>query len=164
MAAYRILEVILAVLSPVVVVVQLVTTFVLGILISITFGLLLLPLSAVWLLLLAPMLAASWLCGRVGALRNPIGILGIPWAVLASTYACWVTSMGEFESRALKIMLAESWPFTWELWRFSAGRLDVDSIAGGPFDVVLERVSRGDAIRQRTLDRLAARQPLDPDV
>ena len=151
-------------LAWVVVPVQVVTTFILGILASISFGLLLLPTSAIWIVLLFPMLGTSWLCSKAEALRNPLGVLGIPWAALTNTYACLIPSMGEVESRAAKLMLTESWPFTWEFWQFQRGRLELASIEGGPFDVVLARVSRGDPVRQRTLDHLSMGVSLDADV
>ena len=72
--------------------------------------------------------------------------------------------MGEFESRAAKLMLAESWPYSWEFWRFQTGHLELGSFEGAQFDYVLGRISRGDAVRQRTLDRMSVREPLDPNV
>ena len=164
MLANRLLGTLLTVLSLVVVPVQLVTTFLLGILVSISFGLLLLPLSAIWMALIFPMLAVSWLCSRLEALRNPLGVLGIPWAAVATTYACFIPSMGEVESRAVKLMLAESWPYKWEFWQFQRGRLGLASIEGRPFDMILAQISRGDPVRQWTLDHLSAGEALDADV
>lgn len=164
MVANRILDAILTVLAWIVLPVQIVTTFVLGILVSISFGLLLLPISAVWVILLFPMLGASWLCCRVGMLRTPIGLLGIPWAAIANTYACLMPSMGEVESRAAKLMLTESWPFTWEFWQFQTGRLNISSTNAGSLGEILERVSRRDPLKQRTLGRLSRREQLDPQV
>lgn len=164
MVANRILDAILTVLAWIILPVQLVTTFVLGILVSISFGLLLFPISAIWMILLFPMLGASWLCSRVRVLRNPIGLLGIPWAVVAYTYACLMPSMGEVESRAAKLMLTESWPFSWEFWQFQTGRLHIASIEAGPLSEILARVCRMDPLKQRTLDRLSRREQLDPQV
>lgn len=144
--------------------VQAVTTFVLGLLVSVTFGLILLPLSAVWVVMLAPMLAISWLCSRFRVLRNPLGFLGIPWAVLAHTFACMVPSMGEFESRAAKLMIAESWPYSWEFWQFQSGKIPFALIEGSEVENVFLRIARDDSIKQRTLQRIAQREPLDPHV
>jgi hypothetical protein len=160
----RILDVIITVLAFVIVPVQFVTTFILGILVTCSFGLLLLPLSFVWIILIAPLIGASWLCSRIEVLRNPIGLLGIPWAVVALTYACLVPSMGEFESRAHKLMLVESWPFCWEYWQFGGGRLELWSPEGKTLNMVLDRISRNDSVKQRTVNRLSRREQLDPDV
>jgi hypothetical protein len=161
------LDAILTVLAWIVVPVQLVTTLVLGLLVSLPLlGFLLqLVISLVWMvLLLLPMLGLSWLCSKAEPLRNPIGLLGIPWAVVADIYVCLMPSMGEFESRAAKVLLAESWPFSWEFWQFQRGRLDIESTKAKPLREVLIRESRNDALKQRTIDRLARREPLDPQV
>jgi len=164
MVANRVLDAILTVLAWIVVPVQLVTTLVLGILVSLSFGLLLLPISLIWMILFFPMVGASWLCSRAEILRNPVGLLGIPWAVVAHTYVCLMPSMGELESRAAKMLLANSWPFSWECWQFQRGRLDIASTEAAPLRKHLTRVSRNDALTQRTIDRLARREPLDPQV
>lgn len=160
----RILDAILTVLAVVVVPVQLVTTFVLGICVSVSFGLLLLPISAIWMLLLFPLLGASWLCSRIEVFRNLIGVVGIPWAVVANTYASLMPSMGELESRAAKLMITESWPYCWEFLQFQSGRLDMASIEAKPLVEVLKRVARRDPLKQRTLDRLLRREQLDPQM
>ncbi|HUX00115.1 MAG: hypothetical protein WBD63_02895 [Phycisphaerae bacterium] len=166
MVSNRILDVILTVLAWIVVPVQLVTTLVLGLLVSLPLLglLLLLVISLPWMVLLIPMLGLSWLCSRAELLRNPIGLLGIPLAVVADTYACLMPSMGEFESRAAKLLLTESWPFSWEFWQFQNGRLDIASTQAEPLRKILTRVSRNDPLRQRAIDRLARHEQLDPQV
>ena len=165
-ASNRILDAILTVLAWIVVPVQLVTTLVLGLLVSLPLLglLLLLAMSLVWVVLLFPMIGLSWLCSRTEPLRNPIGLLGIPLAIVADTYACLMPSMGELESRAAKLLLANSWPFSWEMWRFQTGRLDIASTQAAPLREILTRVSRNDPLMQRTIDRLARREPLDPQA
>jgi len=87
--ANRILNVVLTMLAWIVLPLSFVTTFVLGVLVSITFGLLLLPISLVWIiLLLGPLLGLSWLCQKVPPFRNLVGVLFLPWAVLADTFVC----------------------------------------------------------------------------
>jgi len=164
MAANRILNVILTALGWLIVPVQIITTFVLGILVYISFGLLLFPLSFIWMILFFPLLGASWLCDKVTTLRNIIGLLGIPLAVAAHTYACLVPSMGELESRATKLMLTESWPFTWEFLQFQTGRLEMASINEGPLGDVLDRISGQDPLKRRVLDRLSRREEPDPQM
>ena len=154
MAANRLLDWALTALAWVVLPVQLVTTLVLGLLVSVSFGLLAWPIGLLWMVFLWPLVGASWLCSRVEALRNPIGFLGIPWAILANTYVCLMPAMGELEGRAAKLLLTETWPFTWEFRRLQAGTLDLGSAAAAPLRDMLERVSRDDPIKQWTVDRL----------
>ena len=115
MLANRILRVLVGISGFVVIPVQLITTLVLGILVSVSFGILLLPISLIWILLLFPMIGASWLTAKIEWLRNPIGLLGIPWAIAATTFVALMPSMGELESRAAKLMLTDSWPYSWSV-------------------------------------------------
>ena len=118
MWAYQTLKLLLMLVAWVVVPVQLVTTFVLGILVSLTFGLLLLPISLIWMVLfLGPLLGLSWVWGIAPFLRGPIAIVGIPWAFAGHIYAALMPSMGEQDSRVSKLLLAESWPYTLDCWR-----------------------------------------------
>lgn len=164
MISNRVLDFILTILVWIVVPVQVFTTFVLGILVMCTFGLLLLPLSLLWITVMFPLIGASWLCSRFELLRNPVGFLGIPMAVIAHTYCCLMPSMGELESRANKVLLTESWPFSWEYWQFSRGRLDLDSSEGEALSEILVRISRADPLKQRTIDRLCRNEPLDSQL
>ncbi len=164
MAANRVLHVILTVFAVIVVPLQLVTTLVLGIVVSLSFGLLLLPLSFVWIILLLPLLGGSWLCSRAAWLRNPIGVLGVPWAVLANTYVCLIPSMGEIESRVAKLIITETWPFSWEFYQFQMGRFDLDSTPAEALREVLARVSRDEPARQLALARMARHESMDPEM
>lgn len=164
MTVNRILDAIVGVLALVIVPIQLVTTFVLGILVTCTFGLLLLPLSVAWIILVFPLIGVSWLCRRIEVFRIPLGLIGIPWAIVAHTYACIVPSMGEFESRASKLMLTWSWPFSWECWQFQTGRLDLWSSEANILREILERISRKNPVMQQTVGRLSRHEELDPQV
>lgn len=118
MWAYRTLTVLLMLVAWLVIPLQLVTTFILGILVSITFGLLLLPLSLVWIVFfLAPLLALSWVWEKAPFLRIPVALLGIPIAFAANIFASLMPSMGEMESRVSKLLLSESWPYSLDCWR-----------------------------------------------
>jgi len=73
---------------------QVVSTFVLGCLGTITFGVFLLPISFIWMVLfLGPLLGLSWLWDKVPLLRIPTAILGIPAAVLGNAYTAIMPSM-----------------------------------------------------------------------
>ena len=144
--------------------VQFVTTFVLGLLVSITFGLLLLPVSLLWIILLGPLLGLSWFCQKVPTFRNLIGLLFLPWAVLADTFVCLMPSMGELENRAAKLMLCNTWPFTWEFWQFWSGRLDLtssESPEAMALSEVIARASRRDVLMQRVVRRIINGEELD---
>lgn len=166
MIANRILNAILGFSSFVVIPVQIVTTFILGLAATLTFGLLLLPISLVWVILLIPMVGLSWFCNKVPTLRNVLGILFIPWAIVANTFVALVPSMGEIENRASRLMLCGSWPFTWEFWQFLSHKLDLES--DDPTALVLsevvKRMSSHDPVMQRVLIHVAARQPLDSNA
>lgn len=155
MRANKLLEAILTGLAWLLLPLQLVSVFVLGILVSLSRGVLAWPLDLLWVALRAPLVGASWLCSRRSALRNPIGILGIPWAILAYTYRCLTPETGELRVRVADLLLVEAWPFSWEFRRFQAGSLDLASAGAAPLRELLERVSRDDAIKQWTVDELA---------
>jgi len=118
MWAYRTLTVLLTLVAWLVIPIQFVTTFVLGILVSITFGLLLLPMSLIWMVLfLYPLLGLSWVWEKAPFLRVPIAVLGIPLAFIGNIYASLMPSMGELDSRVSKLLLSESWPYSLDCWR-----------------------------------------------
>lgn len=164
MIANRILEVITVVLAFISIPLQIVTTFVLGVLVHLSFGLVLVPISLVWMAFLFPLLAASWLCHKIEILRVPIGLIGIPWAVLAAEFVCLMPSMGEVESRHAKLMLTWCWPFSWECSQFQSGRLDLGEPEARSLRQVLERISDGNFLMQRTVDRFIGREQLDPHL
>lgn len=164
MLANRILNVLLVITALLVVPVQLITTLVLGLLVFLSFGILLIPISLIWILLSFPMIGASWLSAKIGWLRNPVGLLGIPWAIVANTFVALMPSMGEFESRAAKLMLTESWPYSWEYWMFLTGKANLCDPENYSLREVIERVSLRNPLMERTVDRIAAGEALDPNV
>ena len=164
MLANRILVFLLSITGFVIIPVQLVTTFVLGLLVGMSFGLLLLPISFIWILLSFPMIGASWVTAKLGWLRTPIGLLGIPWAFIANTFVALMPSMGELESRAAKLMIVQSWPYSWECWRFQTGALDLRSPENSTFREVIARVSRGVPLMERTVKRIELQERLDPNM
>jgi hypothetical protein len=166
MTANRILDGILTVTAFLVLPIMFVTTLLLGIAVQLTFGLLLLPISLVWLVLYCPMLGLSWICHKAIALRNVIGIIFIPWAVVADTFVTLMPSMGELESRASKLMLCQAWPFTWEFRQFLLHRVDLESAdpASVALNEVVTRMSYKNPLMQRVIMRVSNGEQLDPDV
>jgi hypothetical protein len=97
--------------------IQLVTTFVLGLLAHITFGLFLWLGSAIWVIFLVLLLATSWLWLKIPLLRIFIFFLGICWAVISSIYATLMPCMGELDARKIKLDLCHIWPLSWSLYK-----------------------------------------------
>ena len=163
MIANRILNAILTVSVAVVLPLQIVTTFVLGLVVGLTCGLLFFPINFtinfIWVLLLFPLVGLSWICNKAPALRNVIGIIFIPWAVIAYTFVALMPSWGDFDKRASKIMLCDSWPFTWELRQHLSVNLDLHDYhdpAATALKEVVERISAHDPLKQRVLMRAEA--------
>lgn len=77
------------------------------------FGLLILPvLSLIWLPFYAVTLGLSHLYRAAPWLSVPIGIVGIPVAVVGNEYIGLVPSMGEFEQKWVKMSICDSFPFS----------------------------------------------------
>jgi len=120
MLTNRILEIILAIISIVVIPVQVLTTFILGLLIRLTFGLLLFPLSFIWsVLFLYPLIGLSYIYEKISILRIPVAIIGIPIAILGNTFTALIPSMGEIESRVSKLLISESFPYSWHFYQLT---------------------------------------------
>jgi hypothetical protein len=121
MLANRIVNVLSSLLSPITIPLQLVTTSVGGCLVAMTFGLLLLPLSLIWLVFfMNPLLSLSWLWDRVWLLRIPLALIGVPLAVLGAIYTSLVPSMGEMDARATKLLICWTWPFSLDFLRYQS--------------------------------------------
>jgi len=101
----------------------LVTTFVLGIIVTLSFGLLLIPISLIWIVFfLGPMLLISMLWEKAPLLRPFLAIIGIPTAVIGTVYVWLTPSMGELESRYSKLVLCETFPYTYECMSIMSGK------------------------------------------
>ena len=151
MTANKLLDSLIRITSIVLLPIQIIVQVVLLIAIKLTFGLLLLPLSLLWAVVLLPMVGISWLCNRVPSLREPLGILFIPWAYVAHVFAAFVPSMGDPEdrnSRVIKLMWAGAWPYTWEFWLAVNGKLESAGYPAIEMEDVVERMARVDPLMQ----------------
>lgn len=93
--------------------IQLVSTFVLGLLVEITFGLPLIIFSLVWVTVFyIPLLCISYVYEQYLLLRPIAAVIGVPLAVLAHAYVAMLPSMGEMEGRYLKLIYCEVFPYT----------------------------------------------------
>jgi hypothetical protein len=144
MIANKILTVLSAPVALVTLPLQFVTTLIGGILVAITFGLLLIPISAIWIVLFyGPLLGLSWVWEKVEplpVLPLLVAIVGVPLAILGSEYVALMPSMGEIESRTEKLRLCWTWPFTLEYMGFQRGELENDYERWTRMQEVLYRV------------------------
>ncbi len=109
------------VLSVILLPVGAITTFLGGILIALTFGLILIPINLVWLPLFGGLAATSWLWLRAWYLRPLLLLPGVLLAIIGTIFVVLVpmpeeTLRGE---KALKGFLASEWPLTWLIWQGS---------------------------------------------
>lgn len=149
MVTNKIIDIIITITAWVVLPVQIVTTFVLGILVNLTFGLLLLPFSLMWMVLFfGPLLGLSYVWERIPFARLFISAVGVPLAVLGDIFVCLIPSMGEIESRVVKLLYCQTFPFTWRFHEFRSGNLNIDSGRWFPLNEVLQRASKDVAIHQ----------------
>ena len=112
-----ILHLIFGLLFSPLVLLQGISTAVLGCLVSITFGLLLFLMSIIWWPFLGFILASSWLWYHMGFLRVILLVPGVFIAEFASVHAGLMPSMGEWDSRAVKLAVCESWPHSIPIFR-----------------------------------------------
>lgn len=126
MVTNKIVSVIISITSFIVLPVQLITTFLLGLLVNLTFGLLLIPFSIVWVILFyGPLLGLSYVYEKIAILRPLIAIIGIPLAVTGNIYVCLLPSMGELDSRYTKLIYCQAFPYTWRFYQFSTKNLKI---------------------------------------
>lgn len=161
LVANRVLLIVLALLAIISIPLSLLSTFILGLIVRCTLGLFIFVLNGVWLLFLVPLLFLSWVSGRWSPLRNTIGFAFMPWAILTCEVASMMPHMGEVHNRAFHFLLCETWPFSWEFWLFSTGKLRLESADSGELDEVLERAAGNDQLKWRTVSRLIDGAPLD---
>jgi hypothetical protein len=147
MITNKIISIIISITAFIVIPVQMITTFVLGILVSLTFGLLLIPFSIIWMVLfLGPLLGLSYVYERVAITRPFIAIIGIPLAVLGDTYVALLPSMGEKDSRYAKMICCQTFPYTWRFFQYQNHKLNIE-----PNDIlnkILQEVSAAVPLRE----------------
>jgi hypothetical protein len=163
MITNRILNILLLVIGTVLIPVQIITTLVLGIAVTLTFDLLLIPIGMVWSILLYPMIAVSWIGHKVPVLREVLGIIFIPWVILAGVYAQLMPSMGLADRRSARQMMCGTWPYTWEFTQFLDGEFDLNApnSVAATVNKVVKELSSGVILYQRVLKRVAAGEQLD---
>ena len=146
MITNKIISALVAITGVIVVPIQLITTFILGILVKLTFGLLLIPFSIIWIVLfLGPLLGLSYVYERVFILRPFVAIIGITLAVLGDAYVALLPSMGELDSRYSKMICCQTFPYTYRYFRFSNHKFQLE-----PNDIlyrIFEEVSKAKPLK-----------------
>lgn len=127
MITNKIISIIITITSFIVVPIQLITTFLLGLLVKITFGLLLIPFSIIWVILfLGPLLGLSYIYEKVFIVRPIIAIVGIPLAIIGDTYVALLPSMGEADSRFSKMIICQTFPYSYSYFQYSSHKLNLE--------------------------------------
>jgi len=137
MFANKLIRLIIGFVGAIFLPVQMITTFVLGILVNLTFGLLLIPFTVIWVVLfLGPLLGLSYTYERVAVIRPLVSIIGIPLAVIGNEYVALLPSMGEKDSRYVKMILCQTFPYTWRFNQYHNHKLTINE------DDILNKILR----------------------
>jgi hypothetical protein len=124
-----------------------VTTFILGLLVSITFGLLLIPISIIWtILFLYPLLGLSYVFERVTILKPFISLVGIFLAFIGDTYVSLMPSMGEMESRYEKLIMCQTFPYTFKYLQFRNNKLNINR--NDVLTEILRNISKAEPLKK----------------
>jgi hypothetical protein len=121
-----------------------ISTFVLGILVSLTFGLLLFPLSFIWAIFFYyPLLGLSFIYENYKLLKPIAAIIGIPIAVVGEIYVSLIPSMGENDSKMAKLLSIGAFPFTYSISQFNnPDKVDYLTDREGHYENLLEILYR----------------------
>lgn len=98
-----------------------ISTIVLGLCVSITFGLLLIPISIIWSCLYFPLLGLSFVWEKYKILRPIASIIGVPIAIVAYIFCGLMPSMGETDSKMAKMFNTQVFPYNWTLFQHLKG-------------------------------------------
>ena len=125
--AYFFLDAALSFILMPLILLQLISTFVLGIVVQITCGLALLPMSIPWIPMMLLMLGGSRLWMAVPVLRPVLLLPLLLLAHIAEKYVAFLPSMGEWDSRMMKLAICHGCPASHiAMNSWSAGRHLID--------------------------------------
>ena len=120
MLTNKIIRVLTGLLSFLLIPIVPITTSVLGLLVSLTFGILLLPISLIWTILFyLPLLGLSYIYENIKFLSPIATIIGIPIAVTGEVFVSLMPSMGENDSKMAKLLITNSFPYTYSISNFN---------------------------------------------
>jgi len=92
-------------------------TFILGLLVSLSFGLLLIPFSLLWILFFGLLLGSSWLWVNIPITRPILLPFGVVLATIADWYVSLIPDMGEKYQKVLKMAYCDSWPYSYLIFQ-----------------------------------------------
>lgn len=119
-----------------------ISTFVLGLLVSISFGLLLIPITLIWSCFYFPLLGLSYLWENYKLLRPFAAIVGIPIAISGETFVSLMPSMGENDSKMAKWLSATAFPYTYSLAHFNNPQKSDYLFSSGRYKTLLKIIYR----------------------
>ena len=122
--------------------IQGISTFVIGILVHLTFGLLIIPINIMWLMLFGPLLGLSWLWWKTPLLRIFIALIGVPIVLIAHVYTCVMPCMGEMDARYIRILNCEVWPCTIQCFYIACRRPILNTQERNQFFYILNRTAK----------------------
>jgi len=127
MITNKIIQIIISITAIIIIPVQFITTFILGLLVRLSFGLLLFPLNFVWITIFyGPLFGLSYLYEKITFLRPLVGLIGIPFAVVGNMYVALIPSMGEMESRFEKMLICQTFPCSWKFKQLQNDNIDIE--------------------------------------
>ncbi len=112
---YKVIELLLLLPSLILIPISSIT---LGLLAVITFGLVLLPLSLVWLPFLGFLIGTSWMWIKIPISRPILLLPGVIIAEIANLYVSLIPDMGEKHQKLVKLGLCDTWPLTYLMMEF----------------------------------------------
>lgn len=96
-----------------------ISTFILGLLVSFSFGLFLIPITLVWWCFYFPMLGLSFIYEHYKILRPIAAIIGLPFAIMGEIFISLMPSMGEKNEKMAKWLCSLAFPYTYSLSHFT---------------------------------------------
>ena len=100
-----------------------VTTIVIGLCVTLTFSLLLIPISIIWSCFYFLLLGLCFVWEKYKILRPVASIIAVPFAIIGYVFVCLMPSMGENDSKIAKMLNTQSFPFNWTLLQYQQRKL-----------------------------------------
>lgn len=163
MLADAILKAAIGVLTLITLPVRLVLWLPLGLLDRLTAGLLSYGLEMLWQGLSLPILGLSRVSVTSPVARALVGLVGLPLALIPETFLLLLPPLGTPRYRIAKLLVSESWPYSWPYWRFLQFReFPLDLRLHEDFRAHLVRLGSISAERELVIERLSHGEMLDP--
>ncbi len=118
------------------------STFILGLLVTFSFGLFLIPISIIWSCFYFPILGLSFVWEKYKILRPIASILGIPIAILGEIFVSLMPSMGDNDEKMAKWLSALAFPYTYSLLHFKNEKKLSYLLRSGHYKILLEILYR----------------------